>query len=67
MISRARILFLHHSVGDDILDGIQQLEKAYGRVGAITRAEFPAERSSFNGVIIRFRGGANSAPGAKIR
>lgn len=65
-VRNARILFLHHSVGADILNGIRALDEAAGGTAHVQIVNADAVTDSPGGALIEFSGGRNMEPKSKI-
>lgn len=65
-VRNARILFLHHSVGADILKGIRALDEAAGGAGQVRIVNADAVTDAQGGALIEFSGGRNTEPKSKI-
>jgi hypothetical protein len=65
LLRQKRILFLHHSVGDNILEGLRTIE---ARLGAGPRLSMQDVHAAAPDVpaILEFRGGENTQPERKI-
>lgn len=61
----ARLLFLHHSVGRDMLDGIEALDVDAGG-GRIRRATLEDATASTGPMLAHFSGGRNGDPKSKM-
>lgn len=63
----ARVLFVHHSVGGNVLDGLRRLDDEYGPPGARVRIVPLAEAAFVDGpAVVHASGGENGDPDSKI-
>jgi len=64
--SRGRILFSHHSVGANIIEGIKRIDKEYPEGGHIRVASLEEAATSKGPMLIQFSGGENGDPKGKV-
>jgi hypothetical protein len=65
-VRQGRILFSHHSVGANIISGIQQLEVAVPPESRVRLASLAEAAASVGPMLIHFSGGDNGEPKTKI-